>query len=483
MRRPRLLLLAGLFFLVAGVRQAASVPILPPDLSELADIINQTRPWLFIGTGAPDDSTTPEHVFNKGVGDAVDISNFEIGAIKAPIPANQSGDDWGPDLAFGSNVADIPGVNIGVPGFGLTGTLPDGNEICWDGNVAVTHLDADDADGDLADNGTFHVSDIGVFAKNVSDGGKIPDGLPTGIVTAGPANTDTSNGGTIAGNSNSMFNDADYPNPSDSPTTTVFGVPSEDILGPGNGITGDWDFESLRKALDTALDGSTGFPGGIPGLPGSAPAFARLQIDNHPTEYTDVLDGHVIDLATNVADDGQIKGDDVETPTNLYVKLKSGLNVIDFFTGGNDLLLDNGNIIVDGPRDALGIFRVPTDSKFNISNGNVLIGPSGIQRCNVIFFSDRPEESTVFSFDNTLFYGISFWTLGDASGSHINNSQGCVQFIGDKLNFQDIRYCRCCEGTVEVIPEPCTLALLGIGASCLLGQVWHRRRKRPSPGN
>ncbi|MGD2176005.1 MAG: PEP-CTERM sorting domain-containing protein, partial [Candidatus Brocadiaceae bacterium] len=172
---------------------------------------------------------------------------------------------------------------------------------------------------------------------------------------------------------------------------------------------------------------------------------------------------------------GKIEAGDVESPTTLYVKLRSGLNVIDFETDGNDLAVTNSNIIVDGPADALGIFRVPWGSKLDLNQSNILIGSSGIQRCNVIFFSDWPEQSAVFDFDDTLFYGISFWTLGDGSGSDVDNSQGCVQFIGDKLNFQDIRYCRCCEGTVEVIPEPSTLALLGLGAVPLL--LRYRRRK------
>ena len=467
---------------LGGPRQAGAVPILPPDLAELAPIINHTRPWLFIGTVAPNNSTTPEGTPNKGVGDAVDISNFEIGAIKAPVPANQFDEDYGPDLKFEESVPNVPGANVQARSFGVAGTLPGGDMICYDGNVAVTHLDAESAHA----NGTFSlgrfgVSNTGVFAKNFSEGGKIPDGLPAGIVSAGPANEDTSSGGTIANNSNSMFNDVNYPNPIGSPTPTPFDEDSPNVLAPGNGITGDFDFAYLRTDLDVALAGSSSLVGGIPGLSGSAPLFARLEI-NYGNSFIDVLNGHVIDLVTNVADDGQIRGDDLDMPTSLYVMLRSGLNVIDFYTGGNDLTMTNANILIDGPVNSLGIFRVPTGSKFNINQGNILIGDSGIQRSNAIFFSDTADDQALFSFDDTLFYGVSFWTLGDGSGSVVNNSQGCVQFIGDKLNFQNIRYCRCCEGTVEVVPEPTTLALFGIGASCLFGQAWRRKRKTPRSG-
>ena len=163
------------------------------------EIVDTSGPWLFIGTGAPNDSTTPEGTFNKGVGDAVDISNFEIGAIKSPVPANEFGNQsptsYGPGLQWFSNVPSVPGVvlnqapfGINVDPFGFAGLLPPEQIIDYSGNVAVTHIDDDDPSGDK--NGRFGVSNVGVFAKNLSDGGKIPDGLPAGIVTAGPANTD-----------------------------------------------------------------------------------------------------------------------------------------------------------------------------------------------------------------------------------------------------------------------------------------------------
>ncbi|MGD2175094.1 MAG: hypothetical protein PVJ27_06805, partial [Candidatus Brocadiaceae bacterium] len=265
MKRNRLFFFAVLVLIAGGVgvpRQAAAVPILPPDLADLASIINHTRPWLFIGTGAPNDSTTPEGMFNKGVGDAVDISNFEIGANKAPVPATSA---YGPGLAYKSNIPYVPGVDIDVGPDGMTGVPPLAQVICYDGNVAVTHIDTDDPTGD--DNGRFSVSDVGVFAKHFSEGGKIPESLPTGIVTAGIASDLLSSGGTIQNNSNSFFNDVDYPNSIGDPTKNP-GDPAKK-LAPGNGITGDFDFAYLRSALDDALYGTGSFVG-IPALPGAA---------------------------------------------------------------------------------------------------------------------------------------------------------------------------------------------------------------------
>ena len=70
--------------MLGGMGQAHAMPF-----GSLAEITAQTSPWLIIGTGGLNDMDTPEGVFNKGIGNAVDISNFEIGANKAPVPANE----------------------------------------------------------------------------------------------------------------------------------------------------------------------------------------------------------------------------------------------------------------------------------------------------------------------------------------------------------------------------------------------------------
>ena len=161
-------------------------------------------------------------------------------------------------MKFESSVPNVPGVTINpgpVPGpEPIIGVLPPAKTITYDGNIAVTAIN-----GQIGSQGAFHLSDIGVFAKNVSNGGGIPDGVPTGVVCAGGA--DTSNGGCIGGISNSTFNNPLYPNPIGDPTPTDFNsLPSNTHLAPGNGVTGDHDFSLLRTALDVALDGNGSFP-------------------------------------------------------------------------------------------------------------------------------------------------------------------------------------------------------------------------------
>ena len=220
LRTPALTLAFVVVLLTA--RAATAVPLVSwsQEAAGLGDILTESYPWLFIGTGAPNDSVSPEGTFNKGVGDTVDISNFEIGAMKSPAPANQTGFDYGPDLVFESSVPNVPGVSIDAGPMGIIGVLPYGQIITYDGNVAITHID--DAEGTGDKNGRFSVSNMGVFAKTVSEGGKMPDGLPVGIVAAGGAHANTSNGGVIQNNSNSMFNDPLAPNPIGSATPTGF---------------------------------------------------------------------------------------------------------------------------------------------------------------------------------------------------------------------------------------------------------------------
>jgi hypothetical protein len=450
----------------AAVR-AHAVPI------ELANISALTNPWLLIGTGAVNNSTTPEGKSNAGVGHAVDVSNFELGANKAPVPANrefggENTTSYGPGLQWLGNIPSVPGVAdlSSDPGpMGITGKLPTPQVITYDGNVAVTAIDGTMNMGPPPAGG-FGVSNIGLFAKHESAGGAIPNSLPPGIVCAGLPSADTSQGGCIQNNSNSMFNDPAFPNPIGSPVTTPFDPSDPDVLKPGNGITGDFNFAPLRTALDDALPLIAGLsPLTDPSL--VAPAFCKLEINNGGA-FIDVCSGNTLNLTSQA---GQIKGGTVSAPTNLYVKLNDGLNLVDITTGGNDLLLNNANIIIDGSADARAIFRVPTGKNFNINQGNILIGNMGIGLSNVMFFSATTMQQATFTFNDTLLNGIAFWTLGDGSGIHVNNSQGCVQMVGDKVNLQDVRYMRC--GFMEVaapppaVPEPPTLLLVAAALGIL----------------
>ena len=434
---------AGALIACLGGQAQAGTVLLPGDLGVA---VNESAPWLFIGTGPENDSVTLEGLFNGGVGDAVDHSNYEIGAIKAPVPANNgppfgTGEDWSPDMVFESSVLNVPGVTIDAGPSGIVGILPQGQNIDYSGNVAITSPD-----------GGFGVSNMGIFALNQSSGGPTPNGMPAGIVTAGPAAT------AIQNNSNSFFNDVNYPNSVNDPTPQT-GDPAMQ-LALGNGVTENHDFSNLRSVLDAAhLE--------IPGLPGAGPEFVKLEINNNGA-YIDLLaggNGHTIRLLDSITglSDGEIKGDDLIDPTNMYVQLNPGLNIIDFDTGGTDLLLNNGNIIVDEPADSFAVFRVPTDSQFNINQGNILTGNMGIGPWNVMFYSDTMGDTSVFEFNDTILNLIAFWTLGDGAGSNVNNSQGCVQYVGDKLNMQNIRYVKCHFSTAIPLPAAVWMgfALLG----------------------
>lgn len=163
--------------------------------------------------------------------------------------------------------------------------------------------------------------------------------------------------------------------------------------------------------------------------------------------------------------------------TNRQILLPAGLSVIDIDTGGNDLLLQNGNLVIDGPAGALAIFRVPRDANFLVSQAAILLGDGGIEPGSVLFHSDKPDTDAHFSFSSAAVNGVAFWDLGRSAGEvSFDNVQGCTQVIGDKLSLSDVRLTRC----AFTVPEPGEGALAAAVAATLGGVVARRRRRTVS---
>jgi PEP-CTERM motif len=147
--------------------------------------------------------------------------------------------------------------------------------------------------------------------------------------------------------------------------------------------------------------------------------------------------------------------------SNLTINLLAGVTVIDFETGGNDLKLENANLLIDGPAGAFAIFRIPDDANFLVSQANLVVGNSGIGLNNVLFYTDKPDNNQHIKLQNAIVNGIAFWDLSMTGGEvAFDNVQGCTQIVGDKINLNDVRLNNC--GTT-LVPEPGTLLLLGMG--------------------
>ena len=147
--------------------------------------------------------------------------------------------------------------------------------------------------------------------------------------------------------------------------------------------------------------------------------------------------------------------------------------MIDIDTGGNDLLLENTNLVFDGPSDAFAIVRVPDDANFNVSQSAILVGDGGIGLNNVLFFSDKADTDAHFNFNNLLVNGVAFWDLAMTGSESVwNNVQGCTQVVGDKVNLNDVRLTNCAYVGAQV-PEPSTLLLLFTGLAGLA--AWRRK--------
>jgi hypothetical protein len=420
-----------------------------------ADVIpfstTESSQYLLIGLG-PVNTTGGR----PGVGQAVNVNNFELGANKAPVPSTSA---FGPGLR--GNVPNIP-LNAQPVMTGIGGR----------GNIAITHP-----------GGVFNLQDVGVYAD-------------LGIRTA------ASVAAADAGTQNSFFNDPNqFPNTFTPTGTGVTGTPANNNIdgtganvNPGSavqatridqpnsaGVTGSFTFASLLAELDTAM-------AVIPGLANTA----TLDLTASGGKLTKEIDTFTVSGSITVTDtkinDGRVvpagTGDNTSEVGNTVIQLAPGLNVIDIVTkqdgGGQDFLLQESSLVIDGPAGAVAIFRVPDNANFLVSNANILVGTGGIGLHNVLFYSDKPDNNQHFKFQNTVLNGVAFWTLGKVGGEiNVQNGQGCTQFIADKIALDDVRFNLCAFGDF-IVPEPSGVVLLGIGA-CSLALCGWRRLRKPAP--
>ena len=224
------------------------------------------------------------------------------------------------------------------------------------------------------------------------------------------------------------------------------GIDCAGSLGSCNTGNSNSDFNGSNLSNANGLNGGVDLSGVVSEL-----ATARSTI---PTLVGD----HSITLNFN---DGKWDSD-------LVINLLSGLTIIDISTGGNDLLLENRNLLFDGGADASAIIRVPDEANFLVSQSNIVVGDGGIGLTNVLFYTDKPDNNQHVNVNDAILNGVSFWDLGDEGGEiTFNNVQGCVQAVADKINLNNVRLNQC--GFAVPEPGPGVAFLAGLFVLAIAG--------------
>lgn len=334
----------------------------------------------------------------------VATNNFELGANKAPVPANTSFINSGGGPSLDSSQPPIP-----------SGTLPFFQGIDYSGNIAITDPQ-----------GEFELQDVGVYADPA-----------IGIQVAAPNDS-------VNKSDNAFFNDPNQ-------------FPNTYIPAPGNpsGGTGV-DVNPGAADQSTRID-ADGSPGNVGVTYGVDFTDLLAELDNART----IINALPATGTLNTGGDGKIDSD-----TTLV--LQPGLNVIDIDTGGNDFLVQDANLVIDGDDGDFVIFRLQGDDNMLISNANILASDGGIGDQGVLFYAGGSQNSGAnFSFSNALLNGVAFWSLGNEGEINISNAQGCTQLVADIVDMDNVRLTRC------AAPEP---ASAGVMTLLSAGLIARRRR-------
>ena len=156
---------------------------------------------------------------------------------------------------------------------------------------------------------------------------------------------------------------------------------------------------------------------------------------------------------------------------NTTITLAAGLNVIVIDTGSDDMKINDAGLVIDGPSNSSVIFVLEDqENNFLFTNASITIGGGGIETDAVLFTMLDGGNGTNFDFSKVIVNGAAFWDLSEDGGQiNMDNVQGCGQWVGDHLNFNNVQLARCSVG----IPEPSMLTLTAMGILVLLTGIFH----------